>query len=155
MDKSGTGEYERRQTACQLSEKEFVAEKSENARLYITAHGVYDGYINGIRVGEFVLAPGTSQYNRRLQYQVYDVSNLLKQGLNEIAISVGDGWWRGDTGYGGERNCFGTDLAVLCQLEIAQEVILISDDSWYASQNGAIGRNDLMQGSSMMQERKK
>ena len=136
---------EDRQPASYLK-KEFVAEKSENARLYITAHGVYDAYINGIRVGEFVLAPGTSQYNRRLQYQVYDVSNLLKRGLNEIVISVGDGWWRGDTGYGGERNCFGTDLAVLCQLEIAQEVILISDDSWYASQNGAIGRNDLMQG---------
>lgn len=134
-----------RQPASYLK-KEFFAEKIGNARLYITAHGVYDAYINGVKAGEFVLAPGTSQYDVRLQYQVYDVNGLLKQGANEIVISVGDGWWRGDTGFEGIRNCFGTDLAVLCQLEIEKETVLISDDSWIASQNGPLGLNDLMQG---------
>lgn len=82
----------------------------------------------------------------RLQYQTYDISELLKVGENEIVVTVGDGWWRGDTGYGGERNSFGTDLAVLCQLEIDKEIVLISDESWLASQDGPLRLNDLMQG---------
>ena len=126
--------------------KEFVAEQTGSARLYVTAHGIYDAYINGTKAGNFILAPGTSQYPSRLQYQSYDVSGLLRQGKNEIVICVGDGWWRGDTGYGGERNSFGTDLAILCQLEQEKKVILTSDGSWQASQDGPLGLNDLMQG---------
>ena len=105
---------EERQPASYLK-KEFEVERTGHARLYITAHGVYDAYINGIKAGDFILAPGTSQYDVRLQYQSYDVSSLLRQGKNEIVVTIGDGWWRGDTGYGGERNSFGTDLGLLCQ----------------------------------------
>lgn len=100
----------------------------------------------GKKASDFILAPGTSQYNARLQYQTYDVSGLLNVGKNEILVTVGDGWWRGDTGYGGVRNSFGTDLAILCQLEIDRKTVLISDKSWSASQEGPLGLNDLMQG---------
>lgn len=136
---------EERQRASYLR-KSFRLEQIEDARLYITAHGVYEAVVNKKRVGDFILAPGTSQYDRRLQYQVYDVTGLLRKGKNELVISVGDGWWRGDTGYGGVRNSFGSDLAVLCQLEIGNRVALVSDESWEASQNGPLGLNDLMQG---------
>ena len=138
-------EPEERQPASYLK-KEFLVENSGNARLYITAHGIYNAYINGKKASDFILAPGTSQYNARLQYQTYDVSGLLNVGKNEILVTVGDGWWRGDTGYGGVRNSFGTDLAILCQLEIDRKTVLISDKSWSASQEGPLGLNDLMQG---------
>lgn len=138
-------EPEERQPTSYLK-KEFLVENSGNARLYITAHGIYNAYINGKKAGDFILAPGTSQYNARLQYQTYDVSGLLNVGKNEILVTVGDGWWRGDTGYGGVRNSFGTDLAILCQLEIDRKTVLISDKSWSASQEGPLGLNDLMQG---------
>lgn len=136
---------EERQPASYLK-KEFEVERTGHTRLYITAHGVYDAYINGVKAGNFVLAPGTSQYDVRLQYQSYDVSSLLRQGKNEIVVTVGDGWWRGDTGYGGERNSFGMDLGLLCQLEIDKKTVLASDGSWMASQAGPLGHNDLMQG---------
>lgn len=138
-------EPEERQPASYLKKK-FLVENSGNARLYITAHGIYNAYINGKKASDFILAPGTSQYNARLQYQTYDVSGLLNVGKNEILVTVGDGWWRGDTGYGGVRNSFGIDLAILCQLEIDRKTVLISDKSWSASQEGPLGLNDLMQG---------
>lgn len=145
IDPETEHEADKRQPASYLKKK-FIVEQLGNARLYITSHGVYSAYINGVKVGNFILAPGTSQYNVRLQYQTYDISELLKVGENEIVVTVGDGWWRGDTGYGGERNSFGTDLAVLCQLEIEKESVLISDESWLASQDGPLRLNDLMQG---------
>ena len=74
-------EPEERQPASYLK-KEFLVENSGNARLYITAHGIYNAYINGKKAGDFILAPGTSQYNARLQYQTYDVSGLLNVGKN-------------------------------------------------------------------------
>lgn len=145
IDPEPEHDKETRQPASYLK-KEFFVKNIGEARLYVTAHGVYDAYINGRKAGHFILAPGTSQYNERLQYQTYNVSHLLKQGMNEIVISAGDGWWRGDTGYGGVRNSFGADLAVLCQLEIEKEIVVISDSSWSASQNGPIRQSDLMQG---------
>ena len=145
IDPEFVHDIEERQPASYLK-REFYLGELGNARLYITAHGIYDAYINGRRVGNFILAPGTSQYDKRLQYQCCDVSGLLKKGTNEIVVSVGDGWWRGDTGYAGKRNSFGTDVAILCQLEIDKKVVLISDHNWEASQNGPLGWNDLMQG---------
>ena len=126
--------------------KEFLVEEVGKSRLYITSHGIYTVAINGQRIEEFILAPGTSQYNKRLQYQTYDVSPYLNKGNNKIEITLGDGWWRGDTGFEGKRNTFGKDIALLCQMEIDNKIVLISDESWVASQDGPIQINDLMQG---------
>ena len=71
--------------------KIFTVKETENARLYITCHGLYVAYINGERVGDFVLAPGTDDYRKRLTCQTYDVSDLLRPGENEIRIILGDG----------------------------------------------------------------
>lgn len=145
IDPEPAHDPEERQPGSYLK-REFDVGRTGDARLYITAHGVYEAWINGKRAGNFILAPGTSQYDRRLQYQTYDVSPLLKAGRNEMVVSLGDGWWRGDTGYGGERNSFGTDLALLCQLEVDKRPVLLSDGEWLASQNGPLRFNDLMQG---------
>lgn len=131
-----------RQPAAYLK-KEFFVEKKGKARLYITAHGLYEVSINGRRVGDFVLAPGTDDYAYRLQYQVYDVSEYLKEGNNRIDVVIGDGWYRGNNGIDGHNHLFGNDIALLCQLEIDGKVVVKSDRSWFASQDGPIRFSDL------------
>lgn len=126
--------------------KIFTVKETENARLYITCHGLYVAYINGERVGDFVLAPGTDDYRKRLTCQTYDVSDLLRPGENEIRIILGDGWYRGCNGIDGVRNLFGTRLALLCQLHVEGSAVLVSDGTWEASQSGPIRENDMEQG---------
>ena len=74
--------------------RKFEARKAmKQATLNITALGVYDAELNGKRVGDFVLAPGWTSYQHRLQVQVYDVTDLL-QAENELRVTVGKGWFR-------------------------------------------------------------
>ena len=124
--------------------KEFEISQTENARLYATAHGVYNLYLNGIAIEDYYMAPGISDYEHRLQVQTYDVSPLLKKGKNELIVTIGEGWWRGDVSCGMYRYRWGVDLALLCQLEIDGMPVMVSDESWVASQNGPLGENDTM-----------
>lgn len=126
--------------------KEFQAPKAKKARLYITCHGLYEARLNGRRVGSFVLAPGVDDYRQRLQYQTYDVTELLCVGSNELTVTLGDGWYRGNNGVDGLYNYYGSDLALLCQLEIDGAIILCSDETWQASQSGPVRQNDLEKG---------
>jgi alpha-L-rhamnosidase len=84
-----------------------------SARLYITAHGLYEAHLNGQRVGDQFLTPGWTSYNKRLQYQTYDVSKLLKQGANAAGVILGDGWYRGHLAWQNNRSLYGKTLAVL------------------------------------------
>ena len=134
-----------RQPASVLRRR-FTLEKTQDAILFITCHGLYETTINGRRVGNFVLAPGTGDYTKRLTVQAYEVSKLLRKGENEIRVTLGDGWYRGSVGIDGLRDYYGEDLALLCQLEQKGAAILCSDESWEASQNGPTRENDLQQG---------
>ncbi len=79
---------------CPVFRKLFAAEKAiEKAELQITALGVYQAEINGRRVGDYVLAPGWTSYDHRLQVQIYDVTVLL-QKANDLRVTVGRGWFR-------------------------------------------------------------
>lgn len=126
--------------------KEFSLTKTENARVYVTAHGIYVLYINGKKIRENILTPGTSEYWYRLPYQTFDVSDYLNVGENKIEVVLGDGWYRGCNGNTGTRNVFGTDIALLFQLEVDKDVVLISDETWKAAQDGPIYFNDLQLG---------
>ncbi|WP_419701683.1 family 78 glycoside hydrolase catalytic domain [Mucilaginibacter sp. NFX135] len=107
--------------------------KIRAAHLYITAHGVFEAQINGKRVGNDYFAPGWTSYNKRLQYQVYDVTSLLKRGDNATGVTIGDGWYRGYT-YNRKKNVYGKKLALLYQLEIVytngKREVMTSDKSW-------------------------
>ena len=81
--------------------KSFTVEKSGAFRLYITAHGLYEAWINGQRVGDFVLAPGAGTYGKKLPYQTYDVTDLVKDGANDVQVILGDGWYRSCSGVDG------------------------------------------------------
>lgn len=135
-----------RQQPASLLRKRFYVAQPGMARLYITAHGIYSAWINGQRAGDFVLAPGTSEYETRLPYQTIDVTELLHAGENEIEVHIGDGWWRGGNGIAGVRNVYGTRIALLCQLEVDGRPVMVSDESWQASQDGPVRENDLQMG---------
>ncbi|MCF0142342.1 MAG: family 78 glycoside hydrolase catalytic domain, partial [Parasporobacterium sp.] len=113
-----------------------------SARLYITACGLYEACINGRRAGDFVLAPGYTDYKKRIQYQVYDVTDLIKEGTNEITCQLADGWYRGSTGAWGILNQYGTRTKLLAQLEITLAdgsiQAIASDGSWQWSADGPI-----------------
>lgn len=108
------------------------------ARLYATAHGLYEAEINGVRVGSDTLSPGWTTYRERLRYYTYDVTALLVDGENALGAWLGDGWYRGRLGWrGGYRNVFGSDLSFLGQLEVVyvdgRRETIATDDSWRAA----------------------
>lgn len=125
--------------------KVFSAHKG-NARLYITAKGLYVAWLNGVRVGEMVLAPGSFTGSKHLGAQTYDVTSLLRDGENELLIALGDGWHRSTSGVDGDRNLFGDTLGVLFQLEADGKIVCVSDDTMQATQCGPIRQNDMQQG---------
>jgi len=118
--------------------KEFKASKKiQSAIVYITAHGLYEAYINNKRIGDYYLTPGWTSYNKRLQYQTYDVTNLVEPGNNAVGVILGNGWYRGYLAWDGNKNTFGTDVSLLLQLDIlyadGSKEIIVSDESWKSS----------------------
>ncbi|WP_035812795.1 glycoside hydrolase family 78 protein [Jiangella gansuensis] len=112
-----------------------VPDSVRSARLYVTAHGVFEVEVNGRRVGEDVLAPGWTSYRHRLRYLTYDVTDHLRGGENVLGAWLADGWYRGHLGFdGGRWNVFGDDVGLLAQLEVVTDagrvVVLTSDESW-------------------------
>lgn len=126
--------------------KSVHIDQVSNARLYVTAHGIYEVSINGKRVGDFVLAPGTANYDKYMPYQTYDVTGLLQSGDNAIEVAIADGWYRSYSGVDGDRNLFGTELALLLQLENDGQVVCVSDESWEATQEGPLREADMQKG---------
>ena len=125
--------------------KKFTAPKGD-ARLYITAKGLYVAWLNGARVGDMVLAPGSFTGDKHLGAQTYDVTLLLHDGENELLIALGDGWHRSTSGVDGDRNLFGDTLGVLFQLEVDGKAVCVSDSDMQATQCGPIRQNDMQQG---------
>ncbi|PVH79618.1 glycoside hydrolase family 78 protein [Cadophora sp. DSE1049] len=117
-----------------------------SARLYVTAHGVYEAHINGERVGDDVLAPGWTNYNYELPYQTFDVTSLLKAGAdNAIGIQVAEGWYCGRLGAmeGGRRiNFWGNRIGVIAQLAVTYEdersETIVSDGEWKYSASAVL-----------------
>ena len=130
--------------------KDFAAKgKIVKARLYATARGIYDVTVNGTRLESFILAPGMTDYRKRIQYQTYDVTELLR-GNNSLELRLGDGWYRGSVAAYGVTNVYGTQTSVLAQLEITYEDghrdAVITDNTWAWSNDGPIRFNDLKDG---------
>lgn len=141
-----TPDPEKERPASYLKKEFVLKEVPEKARLYAAAHGIYQVFVNGKEVKGFVLAPGTSEYVQRLQYQTYDVTSLLQKGTNTITAIVGNGWWRGTTTYDGVKNGWGEDVAFLAQLEADDAVVCATDETWQATQEGSVREADLMMG---------
>ena len=119
-----------------------VAGSVKSARLYITACGLYEAKLDGVRIGDFCLAPGHTDYRKRVQYQTYDVTQLLSRGDHALTVQLADGWYRGSCGAWGIRNQYGTQTKLLAQLEITyadgSRETLATDESWDWSNDGPI-----------------
>jgi alpha-L-rhamnosidase len=107
----------------------------DKAKLYITAYGVYQVFINGKRVGNDEMAPGWTSYTHRHLYQVHDVRDLLRPGSNVIGIEVAEGWYAGRLGWAGQRQFYGKDLGVFAELQVVATemdgaITVVTDDTW-------------------------
>ncbi|MFM9275590.1 family 78 glycoside hydrolase catalytic domain [Pseudarthrobacter sp. NKDBFgelt] len=120
----------------------------EIARAYATAHGVYELFLNGGRVGDQQLTPGSTSYNTTLQVQAYDITALLRPGTNIIRAVLTDGWYRGTFGYTRDADMYGSSTAFLAQLEIQSgdsRTVIGTDGSWRVSPTEILSA-DLMAG---------
>src|SRR5690242_109333 len=133
-----------------LFRKEFDSKKKiTSAIVCITAHGLYDAQINGHRIGDAYFTPGWTSYNKRIQYQVYDVTDLLQKGKNAIGVMLGSGWYRGHLAWGSNRNIYGKDIALLFQMQISYSdgstETIVSDGSW-KSTTGSVLHSSIYDG---------
>ena len=129
-----TSDFPAEETACPVFGKTFAIDKKvKKARLYATAHGVYEVTLNGQTVGDYRMAPGWTSYHNRLQYQIYDVTEQLA-AENEIAITVGNGWYKGIFGFTCEPNRYGTQAGAFLELHVEYEDgskdVIATDETW-------------------------
>ena len=119
-----------------------IGKEVQSARLYITACGLYEAKLDGAKIGNFCLAPGHTDYRKRVQYQTYDVTDMLGTGNHAMTVQLADGWYRGSCGAWGIRNQYGTETKLLVQLEIVYEdgskETVVTDESWDWSNDGPI-----------------
>jgi alpha-L-rhamnosidase len=106
-----------------------------SANLFITSRGVYEAYINGKRVGKSYLTPGWTSYNNRIQYQAYDVKEMLSSGDNRMGVILADGWFRNFRPNRGKRKTdYGDEISFITELIISYEdgtkKSIINDDNW-------------------------
>jgi alpha-L-rhamnosidase len=137
---------------CQYFRKDFNSSKKIlSARAYVTSLGLYQLFLNGKKVGNDLFTPGWTSYNKRLQYQVYDITNRLNQGTNTVGIILGDGWYRGYLRWSSYKpNTYGTKLAALLQIQVtyadgSNELLIYTDSTWKAA-TGPLLSSDIYNG---------
>ncbi|MBO6214467.1 MAG: family 78 glycoside hydrolase catalytic domain, partial [Lachnospiraceae bacterium] len=123
------------------------------ARIYITALGVYELRINNKKVGEDYFTPGFTSYSHNLQYQTYDVTDMLKtkeEGDNEIVVTVAGGWAVGSFVFTRKNRVNGDRQALLAELRISCEdgceEIIGTDEDWEVTEEGPLRSADLYDG---------
>ncbi len=142
-----TSSFDIDDSAAEFIRKFTIDKNVVSAILTVTAVGVYDAYLNGKRIGDFILAPGCTAYNKRLQYQTYDISDMLCEN-NEIVITVGKGWHRSRMSE--NRPEINTNpCAVIAEIEIIYEdgtkEVIQTDETWYFRKSKVVF-NDIWDG---------
>ena len=120
------------------------------ARLHLTAAGVYEAFIDGVKVGRHELAPGWTEYADRLLVQTHDVTAALPPGEHEIAVVLGNGWYRGHLTWQMRECVYGRALWLLAQLELTGEggTDVVATDGTWAWRPSNVTANDLYNGQS-------
>ena len=125
-----------------------IAKPVQQARLYASALGVYEFHINGGKVGRDYFTPGWTDYAKRVQYQTYDITALLRRGANGLGIILGDGWYAGYVGLGGP-NRYGSMPLAIAQIQVryadGTEEVFGTDASWRAAA-GPLIQSDMLMG---------
>jgi alpha-L-rhamnosidase len=132
-----------------------VQKKIKKATAYTTALGLYELRLNGSKVGNYYFMPGWTDYNKRVYYQTFDITENLKSGENVLGAVVADGWYSGYVGYAllvrldKVRAFYGENPSFMGQIIIEYEdgskEVIASDNTWKANQ-GAIREADILMG---------
>jgi alpha-L-rhamnosidase len=120
---------------CPLLRKEFEIEQPiRRATLYASALGVYQMHLNGKPVGDDYFTPDWTDYKKRVYYNTYDVTAMLKEGPNAIGGILGPGWYTGAIAWDPTGNVYGEQPRLLAQLEIefanGEKKIIVTDPTW-------------------------
>jgi alpha-L-rhamnosidase len=143
---------------CQFRREFELGSAPVRARAYVTARGLYQLRVNGERVGRDELTPGWTDYHHRLQYQVYDITDQLRAGLNTVGAIVADGWWCGYVGFDPRQAAFhyGKYPELLAQIHITGQdgtsTVVTSDGRW-TEFPGEVSYADLLIGEAHDQRR--
>ena len=134
----------------QYFRKEFaLVKKVKSARVYATSLGFYELHLNGSKVSSDLFTPGWTSFNKRLQYQTYDVTAMLKE-KNALGVVLADGWYRGNLGWSKKGAYYGNQLALLLELHVTytdgSTETIGSDTSWKATTSGPILGSDIYNG---------
>jgi alpha-L-rhamnosidase len=130
-----TGLFVEDSEQCPLLRRSFQIEGGlKTARIYASALGLYELHLNGRRVGDSYFTPGWTSYQHRLQYQTYDVTEMLNEGENAIGALLGKGWYAGYLGWDGEKSIYGDRVALLLQMHLVyedgRETVIQTDGCW-------------------------
>ncbi|NUP30962.1 MAG: family 78 glycoside hydrolase catalytic domain [Streptomycetaceae bacterium] len=129
--------------------REFGADAApRRATLHVTAIGIVEPYLNGVRVGDEVLAPGWTSYRHRLHVSTYDVTDLVAAGPNAVGAIVGDGWAVGRLGYENRSNHYADRPALFLQLELeyVDRTDVVGTGPGFTAGTGAVLANSLYDG---------
>ena len=125
-----------------------LADKVTSARLYACGLGFYDASINGERIGDEYLAPGTNAYDRWLQVQTYDVTEQLRDAGQNARLSflMGNGWWKGRFGFIPEdRGFYGNDWRLIAELHVTYAdgttQVFSTSEGWQMTRSNITGSN--------------
>ncbi|MGP4026031.1 family 78 glycoside hydrolase catalytic domain [Actinomadura sp. 3N407] len=138
---------------CSHLRKPFVLDgrRPVRARAYVSARGLYELRLNGHRVGDVELAPGWTEYDRRVQYQTYDVGHLLNADENVVGAVLADGWWSGFVGFDARHQAthYGDAPQLIVQLLLdfpdGSRRWVLSDGGWH-EHAGPIRYSDMLMG---------
>jgi alpha-L-rhamnosidase len=155
LNKLGKGKVYHLPPAPFLRKEIELKGKVKTAKLYVTALGVYEFSVNGKKIGNDYLAPGWTDYNKRVYYQTYDVTKNLNEGTNAIGSVLSYGWYAGYVGYAllvknpQVKGFYGDVPALLAQIEVeydnGEKEVFKTDKSWKANY-GPLVESDLLNG---------
>lgn len=115
-------------------EKKFKAKEGvKSARLYISGVGLYAASLNGEKIGNEILTPYYSDYHTEVQYQTYDVTEMVRTE-NTIRVELGNGWYKGVFGLLYQADNFGSEFQMIAELHLnyadGSEEVIASDENW-------------------------
>lgn len=140
------------QTQVRTEFRTNPAKDIAKARAYVTAQGAYEIFINGERMGDDYMNPGTSTYAKTLTYHTYDVTDMLSNGTNAVGALLGPGFWTGNMTFSPRNyNMFGDTEALLAKLVVtyadgSTKTIVTDPASWKAFTDGPNRYADNFQG---------
>ncbi|MGW7752714.1 alpha-L-rhamnosidase [Streptomyces violaceusniger] len=135
------------QAPAQLRRTFRLTKPVARARLHSTALGLYEAHLNGVRVGRDQLAPGWTDYRKRVAYQTYDVTDALQRGANALGVTLAPGWYAGNIAWLGQAQ-YGDHPALLAQLEVVyadgSTERITTDQQWRAAAGPLLTADVLM-----------